>query len=193
MQDGELRDLHEGLAVWRAPADFQSAVTALHRRTTPKVIFNNPRQKFLLDAWTLAKFAMRHTAVDQVKLAAPDDRWPDGYVSAAGAIKNVEVTIADMSGRKMGAEYKIDTDTRFEPDPVENWVARADAIPEALESAITKKIAKQYSSRAWLVVYLNLGEYGIRQQQTELVIAQTKLRHACSFEGLFVLWNGKLY
>jgi hypothetical protein len=193
MKDGELKAEHEGLAVWRAPADFQSAVTALCRRTTSKAFFNNPRQQFLRDAWTLAKFALRRKAVDQVKLAGPDDDWPDGYVSVAGAIKNVEVTIADMPGRKMGAEYKFDTDTGFEPDPVENWEARADAIPEALERAITRKIAKQYSSRAWLVVYLNLGVYGIRQQQIELVIAQTKLRHACSFEHLFVLWDGKLY
>jgi hypothetical protein len=192
LQDGELKVLHEGLAEWHAPSDFQSAVNALHRRSTSKVIFNNPRQKFLLDAWTLAEFAVRHEAVDQVKLAGPDDRWPDGYVRTAGATKNVEVTIALLPGRKMGAEYKTGTGT-IEHDPVENWVARGDAIPGALEAAITRKIAKRYSSRAWLVVYVSLGEYGIRQQQTERAIAQIKLQHAGSFEGLFVLWKDKVY
>jgi hypothetical protein len=191
LQDGELRSLHEGLAVWRAPADFQSAVKALHRRSTSKVIFNNPRQKFLLDAWTLAEFAVRHKAVDQVRLAGPDDRWPDGYVRTGGTIKYVEVTIALMPGRKMGAEFKVDTG--IEPDPVEDWEARADAIPEALEAAINRKIAKRYSTGAWVVVYLNLNDYGIRQHQTELVIAQVKVRHARSFKGLFVLWKDKLY
>src|ERR1700730_2799718 len=62
LQDGELRALHDGVAAWHSPADFLSAVKALHRRSTSKVIFNNPRQKFLLDAWTLAEFAVRHKA-----------------------------------------------------------------------------------------------------------------------------------
>jgi hypothetical protein len=44
------------------------------------------------------------------------------------------------------------------------------ALSEALETAIKKKIAKQYSSRSWLVVYLNLSEYGIRQRKTEQTI-----------------------
>ena len=70
----------------------------------------------------------------------------------------------------MGKEYLTDSDIELD-DPVEDWIARADAIPEALETAIRKKVAKRYGSGVWLVVYLNLGEYGIRQQQTELVIA----------------------
>ena len=108
-----------------------------------------------------------------------------------GAVKNVEVTIALMPGRKMGEEYKLATGIEF--DPVEDWLARADAIPEALENAISRKIAKCYGSSAWLVVYLNLNDYGIRQQQTELVIAQLKRRHAHAFDGLFVLWKDRIY
>jgi hypothetical protein len=134
LQDAELKDAHSSLTAWRSPANFQVAVKALNRRTTSKVIFNNPRQKFLLDAWTLAEFAIRHKAVDQVRLASPADGWPDGYVRAGGEVKNVEVTIALMPGRKMGEEYKFVTDIEF--DPVEDWIARADAIPEALESAV---------------------------------------------------------
>jgi hypothetical protein len=191
LQASELRDAHNSLSAWRSPSDFQTAVRALHRRTIRKVIFNNPRQKFLLDAWTLAKFAGRE-GVEKVRLAGPDDRFPDGYVRIAGERKNVEVTIADMPGRKMGDEYKID-DTGIEWDPVEDWVARADAIPGALEAAVARKIAKRYSAPVLLVIYLNLDEYGIRQQQTELVIAQVKQRYAHAFERLFILWKGKIY
>ncbi len=191
LQDSELREAHNDLTAWRPPADFQGAVRTLHRRTTSRVLFNKPRQKFLLDAWTLAEFAVRLSTVDQVKLTSPRDRWPDGYVRSQGAVKNVEVTIALMPGRKMGEEYKLATGIEF--DPVEDWLARADAIPEALENAISRKIAKCYGSSAWLVVYLNLNDYGIRQQQTELVIAQLKRRHAHAFDGLFVLWKDRIY
>jgi hypothetical protein len=88
---------------------------------------------------------------------------------------NVEVTSAHMPGRKMGEEYKFDTGAML--DPVEDWIERANAIPTALDDAIRRKIEKRYSSPAWLVVYLNLNEYGIRQQQTEAGIAQAKQRY----------------
>ena len=58
LRDDELRAAHSTLTVPRPPRDFQAVVKVLHRRTTSKVLFNNPRQKFLLDAWTLAEFAI---------------------------------------------------------------------------------------------------------------------------------------
>ena len=45
----------------------------------------------------------------------------------------------------MGDEYKPGP-TKFTFDPVENWVARAEGIPAALEKAVTKKVAKRYGS-----------------------------------------------
>ena len=191
LQDDELRAAHSTLTVPRPPRDFQAAVKALHRRTTSKVLFNNPRQKFLLDAWTLAEFAIRLNSAEQAWLSGPEDQWPDGYLQVGGATKNVEVTIADMPGRKMGEEYR--THGGIECDPAENWASRANAIPQALETAIRKKVAKRYGSRLWLVIYLNLNDYGIRQRQTELIIAQVKQKHASAFNALFVLWKDKLY
>jgi hypothetical protein len=170
LRDDELRAAHSTLTVPRPPRDFRAVVKALHRRTTSKVLFNNPRQKFLLDAWTLAEFAIRLKSADRAWLSGPGDQWPDGYVRVGGATKNVEVTIADMPGRKMGEEYRTDGGIEF--DPAEDWAARADAIPQALETAIRKKGAKRYASGIWLVIYLNLNDYGIRQTQTELIIGQ---------------------
>ena len=103
-----------------------------------------------------------------------------------------------MPRRKMAEEYR--TNNGIEDDPVEDWVARADAIPEALEVAIRKKIAKPAMAGGGgggggggLVIYLNLNDYGIRQQQTELVIAQLKQKYANAFDALFVLWKDKAY
>jgi hypothetical protein len=181
----------EVLTIWQRPGKFRTNVERLVSRCSSRDFFNDPKLKFLHDAWTLSEL-VRHKRVAEVRLAPQDDRWPDGYVRTRnGRVVNVEVTIALMPGRKMGEEYKFERE--IELDPVENWNARADAIPDALETAIKKKVAKQYSSRGWLVVYLNLSEYGIRQRETEQIIHEEKCRHRDAFDQVLVLWKDKLF
>ena len=43
-------------------------------------------------------------------------------------------------------------------------------MPEALSSVIATKIGKRYAGRASLLVYLNIGEFGIRQAEIEAVM-----------------------
>jgi hypothetical protein len=136
----ELKRVHEELTVWHSPADFRQAADNLMKRCRPSEIFQNPRLKFLLDAWTLAIF-VGHKPVDRVRLAAASDRWPDGYVQIGQRTKNVEVTIALTAGRKLGDEYKPGPN-KPTLDPVDNWVERAEGIPAAFEKAIEKKLAK---------------------------------------------------
>jgi hypothetical protein len=198
----ELKRAHEDLAVWRVPLDFRRTVDRLHKRCLSSEFFGNPHYKFLREAWTLAEF-VRYKTVDCVRLAGPRENWPDGYVRLGETIENVEVTVALTEGRRMGDEYRPGSPTLIH-DPVENWVERANGIASALEKAITKKLKKGYGSRvwsrAWLVVYLNIGSvylnmgsWGIRQaEKIECAIAQIKQRHGPSFGGLFVIWNSKL-
>jgi hypothetical protein len=79
------------------------------------------------------------------------------------------------------------------PDPVEDWIERAESIPKFLDKAISEKIEKHYGSACWLVIYLNISEWGIRQKETEATIAEAKARYASSFEAISVLWKGCLY
>jgi hypothetical protein len=58
---------------------------------------------------------------------------------------------------------------------------------------VRAKSQKHYGSSCWLVVYLNISEYGIRQKETEEVIALVKAPYAMSFEAISVLWKGRLY
>jgi hypothetical protein len=111
-------------------------------------------------------------------------------VRIGGTIENIEATMAPMPRRRMWGEYQVDAKPEY--DPVPNWVKRAEAIPGALEKAITDKLAKRYRSRMWLVVYLNINEWGIRQAERERALAEIKERHAESFGRLFVLWKDKL-
>jgi hypothetical protein len=185
------KEAFDTLADWQSPGVFRSRVEHFVSQCSSRDFFNDPKLKFLHDAWTLAEL-VRHKRVAEVRLARQGERWPDGFVrTRGGRVVNIEATIALMPGRKMGEEYKFESGVQF--DPVENWVARADAIPEALESAIKKKVAKQYGSHSWLIVYLNLSEYGIRQRETEQVIHALKRRYADAFDRLLVLWKDKLF
>ena len=72
-------------------------------------------------------------------------------------------------------------------------VARSDVIAKFLDEAVSAKRGKYYSAPCWLVVYLNISEYGIRQKETEAIIAEVKARYGSSFEAISVLWKGRLY
>jgi hypothetical protein len=113
--------------------------------------------------------------VESVRLASSSEQWPDGYVKLSGKTHYIEVT-STHGGRKLGEEYRgVKAPTL---DPVSNWAARAESVARYLDEAIAAKIRKKYGSAYWLVVYLNIDEYGIRQTETELVIHTIKARYA---------------
>jgi hypothetical protein len=186
------RDIAEArlsLARWHNPAEFKVETDALCARCKSRDWFNNPHLKFLHDAFVLARFAHRKS-VDSVRLAESSEQWPDGYVRLDGKQHSIEVT-STHGGRALGKEYRDVKGPAM--DPVENWIARADSIPKYLDEAINAKSKKRYSSPCWLVVYLNIGEWGIRQKETEIVISETKERYAPAFEAISVLWKGRIY
>ena len=94
--------------------------------------------------------------------------------------------------RRRGDELKVE-DPPVRLDPVEAWVARAEQIPVSLRTSVERKAKKRYGSFATLLVYLNISEWGIRQKETEKVIAEVKAEHAATFERIIVLWKDKLY
>jgi hypothetical protein len=189
LSTNEVPKAHDDLAMWRCPADFCQAVVGLHKRCRSRDLFNDPKMQFLRDAWVLAEF-VECMPVDQVRLADRSERWPDGYVRVGNETKKIEITSANLPGRRLGNEYKFSG--KPELDPVDNWMERAGAIPGALEKAISAKVAKRYGSAMWLIVYLNINEYGIQQAEVERAIIEIKHRHSASFEGLHVLWKSEL-
>jgi hypothetical protein len=186
----ELKRAHEDLAVWHSPLDFRRTVARLHKRCRSSEIFNDPKRKFLLDAWVVAELS-KHKPFTRLRLAGEDERWPDGYAQTETGELKIEVTSVLLPGRRLGAEYKLPG--RIEHDPIENWVKRAEAIPGALEKAIGDKVKKRYGSPCALVVYLNISEYGIRQAETEQAIANTKDKYGSEFQHLWILWKGTVF
>ncbi|MGB8607148.1 hypothetical protein [Bradyrhizobium sp.] len=185
----EIEDAQSRLACWQPSQIFSDDTKALCNRCLSSDYFQQPRLKFLHDAYVVAKFAGLR-GVDQVRLAARHENWPDGFVKIQNSTFNIEVT-STHGGRKLGDEYRHVGRWRF--DPVEDWVARADSIPKYLEETIARKVEKKYADPCWLVVYLNIDEWGIRQKQIEQVILDTKTKHVERFADLTVIWKGQLY
>jgi hypothetical protein len=187
----EIDAARDRLAKWQSVGAFGGDGKALRARCAPPDFFLQSRLKFLHDAYVLGKFADK-VGADEVCLAPKNETWPDGFVRLGDRMHKVEVT-STHGDRKLGEEYRRASGWRS--DPVENWVARADSIPNYLEKAISDKVNRYGAAcnACWLVVYLNIDEWGIRQLQIEQVIAEAISRYRTRFENLTVLWKGKLY
>jgi hypothetical protein len=176
---------------WQLVETFSRTERPLRLRNADPDFFAQRQLKFLHDAYVLAKFAARIGA-DQVRLTDRRDQWPDGFVRVSKRTIKVEVT-STHGGRKLGEEYRQPRGMRF--DPVEDWHARADSIPGYLDGAICNKVSRyggRYSD-CWLVVYLKIDEWGVRQQEIEQVITKIMIRYSDHFREISVLWKGKLY
>ncbi len=185
----ELHAARACLAKWQAPVDFANATKALCDRCGSEDWFNRPHLKFLHDAYVLAELVSL-TPLDSVRLAGPSEQWPDGHVKVSGKTHNIEVT-STHGGRKLGEEYRSVKAPTL--NPVSDWAARAESIPDFLDESMNAKSKKNYSSPCWLVVYLNINEYGIRQSETEQAIRAIKARYAGSLATISVLWKQRLY
>jgi hypothetical protein len=177
------------LARWQSPKAFKGEVDALCARCASEDWFRRPQLKFLHDAFVLARFAVQ-SHVDDVSLVTLPAQWPDGVVRVGDKAHNIEVT-STHGGRLLGDEYR--GVTRPTLDSVDDWEARANIIPHFLDDVISKKSQKRYGAPCWLVVYLNINEYGTRQRETEAAITEVKVRYDVSFEAISVLWKGRLY
>jgi hypothetical protein len=164
--------------VIRSEHPFQSDAFVTHREA-----------KQLREIWVLAKCASL-MEISKVKLSVVDP--PDGYIGRGAVTVPAEVLEVLEPGRKRNLEFGPDA-PRMSMDPVENWVRRADAIPSALADGIQKKKAKSYPPSTELFVYLNIGEYGIRQKEIEAVIRSLLAQPVDPFAGIHVRWKEKVF
>lgn len=185
----DIEDAEKTLTRWQSATEFKASVDAFCSRCNSKDWFNRPQLKFLHDAFVLARFAVQHPA-EEVRLTERAAQWPDGFVRIEKRTYNIEVT-STHGGRKLGKEYSELKGLTM--DPGENWVQRAESIPFFLDKTVASKSQKHYSAPCWLVVYLNIDEYGIRQKETEAVIAAVKARYGHAFKAISVMWKGHLY
>ena len=164
----EIRSIHS----------FQSGAFVTHREA-----------KHLREIWVLAKCA-GPMEISRIKLSKKDP--PDGYIGRGCEAVPAEVLEVLEPGRKRNLEFGPDAPT-ISMDPGENWIRRANAIPGALAGGIQKKKAKLYPPSTELFVYLNIGEYGIRQKETEATINSLLSESVAPFAAIHVRWKEKIF
>ena len=186
--------------MWHSPSEVALYLEKIIDEIGVVVFFNQAGLAFLRDAWAAAKFASKLKGEEKdchIRLVSGE--WPDFEIRDADTILAFECVEADIPGRRRGEEIRKETESAessgliVEDDPVEDWVKRADQVPLALSIAAEKKAAKSYSSGANLLIYLNIDEYGIRQNEiiSAMVRSTGAARH--SFTSVWVLWKSKVF
>ncbi len=184
------------LAEWHVPEKMKHYVNDVNNYMGSKDFVNQAGIEFLRDAWVAAEFADLRV-VRKVRLVA--DEWPDFELQISNRIDQFECVEADELSRRRGIEYREVEELAgpdgilIENDPVENWIERANKVPELLRRAVEKKIGKHYASKTQLLIYLNINEFGVRQQEIESCFQEaTKSAHGV-FDAVWILWKKNIY
>jgi hypothetical protein len=186
---------NETLKVWRAelsewalPDVFRSRVDELKAPLfRDRLFFRRAGLEFLRDASIAGRVATA-LSCDAVRLVLAAQ--PDFEIECEGQIQQFEATGADKDGRRRGDEPE---QLGWQPDSVENWRKRFEAIPAALDRVVAKKLGKKYLPGVSLVIYLNLGCYGAYVDEGLPILRQGTAPAKERFKVVFVMWEGILY
>lgn len=179
---------HRWVCHWRSPTELNQYVDELMNSVGSKALFNKSGTTFILEAWIAGYFA-EIVGAQTVRLI--DDHWPDMEVQLDGDLIRFEAVEADVPNRRRGDEYK--QAPQMMEDPVEDWIARAEAVPGALQVAVEKKRAKHYSKRESLLIYLNIGEYGIRHHEIIAGFPGATKGAKDIFKSVWILWKQQAF
>ena len=183
-----LDDHFKWMSQWRSPREMNEYVDELMAAAGSKALFNKPGTTFILEAWIAGHFA---NVVGATTVRLIDDQWPDLEVRLNDNLIRFEAIEADVPGRKRGDEYR--QPPKMVEDPVEDWIARAEAVPGALQTAVRKKQAKLYSKHENLLIYLNIGEYGIRHREIISAFPDATKDARDIFKSVWILWKEQAF
>jgi hypothetical protein len=106
---------------------------------------------------------------------------------------------ADLDGRRRGDEYRDWAKNKFvaRADPSDAWEKRRDEFPFAIERVVRKKVEKKqagkYDDTVSLLIYVNLGTYGLWREELELALIERTRLAADQFHSVWAWWDGRLY
>jgi len=186
LSDDELEKARAELTVSCAPQEFWNKVDAVAGKFTLEERFTSPRLGFLRDAATIAEFAIKLPNATSARLASKRQTYPDGFVDADGKTLWIEATEVDIEGRRRGDEYRAGVAVTDKQKTVKSAAAE-------LDRGIIEKIKKNYNPKPTLVIYLNLDQEGADESEMIKIFDDAKQKHGPSFEGIKILWKGKLY
>jgi hypothetical protein len=190
----KLHSMSQDLSEFCKVSDFDAALSEATEIAWQNKCYWAGGTQWLRDAWLASKFA---TATNADSVRVVPESPPDFEIEfRSGRVLPFEATIADLPGRQMAKEH-IDlarSGSTYRSDPFEKWELRRELVPSSLESACLRKCKnRKYTSDTSLLVYLNLGTYGLwRSEIQRELIEHTKIARHC-FHAVWVLWSGEVY
>lgn len=182
------------LSRWMPAKRFQAEVRVL-LNGCDSADFYRPQNQWLRDAYLASTFS-EHVHPRLVRLVDESLSRPDFEVQLRnGRSLLIEATEADLPGRRRHDEYR-DAKAKGYPlrhDPGEKWKERRDAIPSAVAAAVQRKIWKVYPPDTSLLIYVNLGTYGLWRDEIEKEIRENASLAQAKFKSVWAIWSGRLY
>jgi hypothetical protein len=183
-----LTAVRTGLQRTQTLDSFKHEMDSLLRFMPSEQLFRQAGLTFIREAWVIYYFA-KAVGADRLTLWKGDR--PDAAIRIGQTISEFEIVEVLENDRKRG-EQKWDGSAVI-VDPVEKWSQRAAEIPDAVKRAVRKKSGKAYPETVGLIIYLNIGEWGIRQTEIQASLhAATELARG-RFRQVWVFWKSRFY
>ncbi len=187
------------LEQWQRPSEMLKRVRALMDLMGDVDLFNQPGVDFITEAWAAAQFAKGRRAL-AVRLVGIRDQWPDFEIrTRRREVVPWEFTEVDNPRRRRGHE-KRRTEARraagklaVKSVPLDRLIKQAACVPGWIRTRCRAKLAKHYSGRAGLLIYLNWSEFGARHAEIEKSFLAATAIAKNAFSEVWVLWKARLY
>ena len=162
-------------------------------------LFNQPGADFITEAWAAAQFARGRHAL-AARLVSARDQWPDFEIRTRGReLQRWEFTEVDDPRRRRGQEMRrvearrAAAKSATKSVPIDRLTKQAERVPGWIRKRCKDKVAKHYSSRAGLLVYLNWNEFGVRHAEIERSFSAATASAKDAFTEVWILWKARLY
>lgn len=189
LSKSEIRDTKREFEKWHSSDSMKKLFDEVSTKLGSENFFNQSGLSFLREAFIACKFA---SAIEAQKIRLVQDNWPDFEIIANGKLLTFEIVEADDPIRKRGLEYRSDT-LEIIDDPIEDWIARSNQAGDWIRSACQWKFEKHYTSGSNLVIFLNMNEWGIRQNEIVSIFPESTEIIKDSFDSVWILWKNKIY
>lgn len=180
---------------WSSSENF-SEILSQKVPTDPTDFFSRPENQIFRDAILARMFAEKSGAA-AIKMIEDKYSSVDFQIELRGSVLNIQSTEAGLPGRRIAQEYKQLKAAGYpiREDPEEKIQERRAAIPGALQTAVRKKCAINYSDaqNICLLIYLNLGTYDLDREEIEQELIQYTEEARQHFRSVWVLWSSRLY
>lgn len=195
----QIRHYRTELEQWQKPSDMLKRVRSLMELVGSTDLFTQAGVDFITEAWAASQFAKARRVL-AVRLVGARDQWPDFELrTRRHEVEQWEFTEVDDPARRRGREMR-----RMEADhaagkfagksvPMERLIKQAARVPHWIRARCRDKVAKHYSGRAGLLIYLNWSEFGARHADVENSFLGATASAKRAFTQIWVLWKARIY